>query len=98
VDDNQATKRDELLDQIDEMEYIEGSQLNVPMSNQMFIKLEQMFKIEQIICHKKAKEFLSHAKNEGVDFKKDFKDVAEIKNYYNYLQFFLSHRLISDID
>jgi len=57
-----------------------------------------MFKFEQVICHKKAKEFLNHAKNEGVEFKKDFKEVAEIKNYYNYLQFFLNHRLISDID
>ena len=61
-DDDQATKRDEMLEMIEELPYMQGNDLSVPLSNKLYSQLEKMISAEQIKCIAEVETFVEEAK------------------------------------
>lgn len=61
-EEDQAIKRNELLDKIIKMPLVEASKLQLPISNRCLVVLQNLFKVMQDSCNKEAKRCIKIAK------------------------------------
>ena len=66
---DQATKHSEVMTIIEQMPYMRGQDLSVPLSNAMYVKLEKMITVEQVKCINRVDELIKQAKLQGSEFR-----------------------------
>lgn len=57
-EENQGLDRGQMLSSIHSLQYLKSSHLNVPLSNEMFLKLNECFLHEQNRCSQVAFEMI----------------------------------------
>ena len=68
---NQATKRDELLKKIEECTPILGLTLRLPLPNDRYTKLQEMFVTRKRVCREIIADHINQAKKLGNEYNKD---------------------------
>lgn len=91
---DQTIKRDELVNQIKDLETIDGSLLNGPLSNQVYQILNRQFENEFKKCVEVVEQYINEAKEEGHSFQKELDREAQIIQYLEILDFFNDHQLL----
>lgn len=70
--ENQATKRVELIEMIDKLNFIETDDLDIPLSNQMSMMLSRMFSKGMKSCNDILESYIKEAEAKGMGFEKNF--------------------------
>jgi hypothetical protein len=70
---NQATKRDDFLKKIETCSSILGVSLRLPLDNDMYTKLQDMFTHRRLICAEIMQRHLDDAKTMGNDYIEDLR-------------------------
>lgn len=73
-DENQAIKRVDLLNLIDNLGFIKTDELDIPLSNEMSLMLNRMFLKGHNACNDILKAYVNEAEEMGMAFQKIFAD------------------------
>ena len=94
----QAIKKDALLERIFQMPFLKGRDLQVPLSNTLYGKLEDMIMAELARCNAEAEQHIKAANELGDKFVDDLAENEKVKNLEESLSFFDVHRLFVGAD
>lgn len=76
---NQATKRDDFLAKLDACKPIMGLSLRLPLPNDRYAKLQEMFATRRRLCAEIMHKHIDDAKTLGNDYNKDLRQDPLIK-------------------
>ena len=83
---------------IDELPYMRGNDLSVPLSNKLYGQFEKMISVEQIKCINIVEKYIEDAKEQGDDFNQDLKEAKPVLELWQSLDFFNRHSLFTGAD
>ena len=75
-----------------------GSDLSVPLSNNLYSQLEKIISAEQIKCIEEVESFTQRAMAEGSSFDENLKASYPIVELWESLDFFKRHNLFTGAD
>ena len=97
-DNDEAIKRVDLIQKLNEMPAVLGFALNAPMSKERSALLEKMFENVVQNCNKIGQEYQDQAQELGLEFKLDFHQNEHVKKIMKVHKFFENFKLIQNAD
>lgn len=93
---NQATKRDDIVTIINDMPFIKGDQLIVPLKNHQLRNLNKMFENEKLACNEVIESLRDQIKQNQDNLGNEIilLEHPKIKEVYDIMEFFAQHQLI----
>lgn len=91
--DDYSRKRDEFVQDILKAPKMDGKELCIPMDRELLSQMDQIYRDVKEKYSEIAERAFQKAKDQGMSYKENFKEVREFKELFDAVKFFSDHEL-----